>query len=213
MSLHGHEGPRFLKVKVVKMVDESFSLEESMVAEEQESLSRQAQGKSKLTDDLLAQVADVLAEVRKKEDPPPSFPTDKLHELVQLTLAKRRLSAVIDEVKGKIESLEEYLSEQFLLSGCNKVTVSGYSCKPSKRLYASSAVESGQLTAALMEVGMMEFVTYSPQRLSSWVAEETERQASECVTKGVVFTGVKLPQKLEGLVRIYEKVSIGVRKA
>jgi hypothetical protein len=131
-------------------------------------------------------------------------------KLKTLKDAKAGLDEELKFVNGEIESTIRDLSDLMTKQETPNFTHSGFSYSLTTRTFASALSEDGgkeQLYAALRENGYDHLFTVNPQTLTGFVKE----QASEYADENDGAEG--LPSWLVGKVKLFDKVSVTVRKA
>jgi glutamine phosphoribosylpyrophosphate amidotransferase len=134
--------------------------------------------------------------------------SDKMFELADtlknLRDLKQDLERQVKEVNEKIDDTDYRLSELMVETETQNFTRSGVMfCLTTKTRASAVAGSKGELYAALRERGFGELVyeTVNANSLSSFVKEQTEEN------------GETLPDWLTGLVNVFDKTTVGVRKA
>ncbi|MDR1262542.1 MAG: hypothetical protein LBK46_03505 [Oscillospiraceae bacterium] len=127
--------------------------------------------------------------------------SDRLKELRD---EKDVLEETLKDLKTRIDAVEYDLSEQMALDETQSFTRAGTTFYLSTKSYASAVAENkAELHAALKENGYAELVyeTVNANSLSSFVREVREENNDS------------LPDWLDGLVNVYDKTTVGLRKA
>jgi len=135
---------------------------------------------------------------------------DLADELKRLRDLKADLEAQVKEVNEKIDSTDYKLSEIMAETETQNFTRSGTMfCLTTKTRASAVAGSKEELYAALRAQGYGDLVyeTVNANSLSSFVKERIEENAEN------LGNGDALPEWLIGLVNVYEKTSVGVRKA
>lgn len=117
---------------------------------------------------------------------------------------KAALEAETKEVNAKIEDADWHLANMMADSETPSFTHAGHTFSLTTRVRANPAAgRKEELFAALRMEGCGDMIqeTINANTLSSFVKEKIEENADE------------LPAWLEGLVSVYEKTTVGVRKA
>jgi glutamine phosphoribosylpyrophosphate amidotransferase len=134
--------------------------------------------------------------------------SDKMFELADtlknLRDLKQDLERQVKEVNEKIDDTDYRLSELMAETETQNFTRSGVMfCLTTKTRASAVAGSKEELYAALRERGFGELVyeTVNANSLSSFVKEQTEEN------------GEALPDWLTGLVNVFDKTTVGVRKA
>jgi hypothetical protein len=132
-------------------------------------------------------------------------------KLKSLKDTKSALDAELKSVSADIETLMRDLSDLMAEQEMPSFSHSGFTYSLTTRRYASPSdeEEGGReaLYAALRKNGCDHLFTVNPQTLTGFVKEQAEEYAEEHDGK------IGLPGWLEGKVRLYDKVSVTVRKA
>ena len=135
-------------------------------------------------------------------DPSPMF------ELAERLIALRDDKASAEErlkaINASIEEVEYRLSDEMALSETQNFTRAGMTFFLTTKTRASAVAEiKDQLYAALKEKGFGDLVyqTVNANSLSAFVKEQISENDST------------LPNWLDGLVNVYEKTTVGVRRA
>jgi hypothetical protein len=141
-------------------------------------------------------------EVRVSND---GVPVSELKKLCALTERKRELDREVKEIAGTIAALEESLLGRFAEGDMPKVTVKtddgNRTVYIRRTIYASAMPEERErLLEVLRQEGMDDFLTYSPQKLSSFVREHEAEERD-------------LPENLAACVKVSEKFKLVVRNA
>jgi predicted nuclease with TOPRIM domain len=129
---------------------------------------------------------------------------DLADELKRLRDLKSDLEAQVKEVNEKIDDTDYRLSELMAESETQNFTRAGTMfCLTTKTRASAVAGSKEELYAALRSQGFGELVyeTVNANSLSSFVKERIEEN------------GETLPNWLTGLVNVFDKVTVGVRKA
>ncbi|MBS4007484.1 MAG: hypothetical protein KGZ45_03540 [Clostridium sp.] len=129
----------------------------------------------------------------------------KLADLLKcLKDEKKRMEAELKDVNVSIEETENRLSEMMIDTETQSFNRSGTLFYLSTRLYASTLAEKKQdLFEALKKYGFGSLVveTVNANSLSAFVKEQIAENEDQ------------LPVWLDGKVNVFEKTSIGIRKA
>ena len=131
-------------------------------------------------------------------------------ELKRLRDLKDDLEAQVKEVNGKIDETDYKLSEVMAETETQNFTRAGIMfCLTSKTRASAVAGVKEELYAALKANGYGELVyeTVNANSLSSFVKERIEEIADANEGEG------HLPDWLTGLVNVFDKVSVSIRKA
>ena len=116
---------------------------------------------------------------------------------------KKQLDEERKEVNGKIEAIEESLSQAMIEEEMQSFNRGGMMYYLNNKLYASAIPQRKEaLFSTLKEEGYGDLVyeTVNANSLAAFVREQVEENEDE------------LPSWLEGLVSTYEKTSVGMRK-
>ncbi|AOY74712.1 hypothetical protein [Clostridium formicaceticum] len=125
---------------------------------------------------------------------------DSLKELKEW---KKQLDQERKEVNGKIEALEESLSQAMIQEELENFNRGGMMYYLNTKLYANAIPQRKEaLFTALKKEGYGDLVyeTVNANSLAAFIKEQVEENDE------------KLPSWLEGLVNTYEKISVGMRK-
>ena len=117
---------------------------------------------------------------------------------------KKKLEAEVKELTSEIEQLDRDLSDAMAEEEVEKFSRNGSTFYLSTRLYASPlAGQKEALFQALRENGFGELITetVNAQTLSSFVKEQTKEN------------GEVVPEWIAQVTNVFEKVSVGIRKA
>lgn len=117
---------------------------------------------------------------------------------------KKEMEAKVKELTTEIEQLDRYLSDAMAEEEVEKFSRNGNTFYLSTRLYASPlAGQKEELFRALRENGFGELITetVNAQTLSSFVKEQTKEN------------GEVVPEWIAKVTNVFEKVSVGIRKA
>lgn len=117
---------------------------------------------------------------------------------------KKDLEAQVKELTAEIEQLDRDLSDAMAEEEVEKFSRNGNTFYLSTRLYASPlAGQKEDLFRALRENGFGELITetVNSQTLSSFVKEQAKEN------------GEVVPKWIAEVTNVYEKVSVGIRKA
>ena len=126
---------------------------------------------------------------------------DQLRELKE---TKKYAEQELKEITEEIDRIDAALAEQMIASETQNFTRNGTTfCLTSTTRASAAAGRKDELLAALREAGFGDLVyeTVNANSLSAFVKEQT--MENEDV----------LPQWLDGLVNVFEKTTVGVRKA
>ena len=132
-------------------------------------------------------------------------------QLKSLRDAKADIEGKLKSINGEIEKVNRELTDLMTENEMPSFTYSGSSFSLTTRTFASALNEENggkeQLYNALKENGFDELFTVNPQTLTSFVKEQMSIFAEE-------NDGEEgLPGWLAGKVKLYEKTSVGIRKA
>ena len=134
----------------------------------------------------------------------PSSMFELAERLLALRDEKTREEEQLKKTNASIEEVEYRLSEEMALCETQNFTRAGMTFFLTTKTRASAVTEiKDQLYAALREKGYGDLVyqTVNANSLSAFVKEQIAENDSA------------LPDWLEGLVNVYEKTTVGVRKA
>ena len=126
---------------------------------------------------------------------------DQLRELKE---TKKLAEQELKEITEEIERIDAALVEQMIASETQNFTRNGTMfCLTSTTRASATAGRKEELLEALREAGYGDLVyeTVNANSLSAFVKEQTTEN------------GDTLPQWLDGLVTVFEKTTVGVRKA
>ena|SRR5690606_27570624 len=124
-------------------------------------------------------------------------------ELAGLKERKKELEDTLKEVNARIATVEEILSTRMLEEEVQSFNRNGKTFYVQTKTFASAVPErKHELFAWLKDHGFGDMVTetVNANTLSAWVREQLEESES-------------LPEGLEELVNVYEKTTVGIRKA
>ena len=126
---------------------------------------------------------------------------DQLRELKE---TKKYAEQELKEITEEIDRVDAALAERMISTETQNFTRNGTMfCLTSATRASAAAGRKDELFAALREAGFGDLVyeTVNANSLSAFVKEQTTEN------------GDNLPQWLAGLVTVFEKTSVGVRKA
>lgn len=126
---------------------------------------------------------------------------DQLRELKE---TKKYAEQELKEITEEIDRIDAALAEQMIASETQNFTRNGTTfCLTSTTRASAAAGRKDELFAALREAGFGDLVyeTVNANSLSAFVKEQTTENEDV------------LPQWLDGLVNVFEKTTVGVRKA
>ncbi len=126
---------------------------------------------------------------------------DQLRELKE---TKKYAEQELKEISDEIDRVDAALVEQMVASETQNFTRSGTMfCLTSTTRASAAAGRKDELFTALREAGFGDLVyeTVNANSLSAFVKEQTAENED------------LLPQWLDGLVNVFEKTTVGVRKA
>ena len=126
---------------------------------------------------------------------------DQLRELKE---TKKYAEQELKEITEEIDRVDAALAEQMIASETQNFTRNGTMfCLTSTTRASATAGRKEELFEALREAGYGDLVyeTVNANSLSAFVKEQTTEN------------GDSLPQWLDGLVTVFEKTTVGVRKA
>lgn len=124
-------------------------------------------------------------------------------ELAALKDRKKALDDELKAVNARIAEIDEILSSRMLEEELQSFNRNGRTFYVQTKTFASAVPErKAELLAWLKENGYGDMVTetVNANTLSAWVREQLEESES-------------LPEGLEELVNVYEKTTVGIRKA
>lgn len=124
-------------------------------------------------------------------------------ELAELKDRKKALDDELKAVNARIAEVEEQLASKMVEEEIQSFQRSGKTFYVTTKVFASAVPERKvELFAWLKDHGFGDMVTetVNANTLSAWVREQLEESES-------------LPEGLEELVNVYEKTSVGIRKA
>jgi len=124
-------------------------------------------------------------------------------ELAELKDRKKALDDELKAVNARIAEVEEELSNRMLEEEIQSFQRSGKTFYVTTKVFANAVPErKNDLFVWLKEHGFGDMITetVNANTLSAWVREQLEESES-------------LPEGLEELVNVYEKTSVGIRKA
>lgn len=124
-------------------------------------------------------------------------------ELAGLKERKKELEDMLKEVNERIATVEEILSTRMLEEELQSFNRNGKTFYVQTKTFASAVPErKAELFQWLKDHGFGDMVTetVNANTLSAWVREQLEESES-------------LPEGLEELVNVYEKTTVGIRKA
>lgn len=124
-------------------------------------------------------------------------------ELAELKDRKKVLDDELKAINTRIAEVEEELANKMLTEEIQSFQRSGKTFYVTTKVFASAVPErKAKLFAWLKENGFGDMVTetVNANTLSAWVREQLEESES-------------LPEGLEELVNVYEKTTVGIRKA
>lgn len=134
--------------------------------------------------------------------------TNQMFELADklkiLREQKHEMDQVVKDLVSQIEATEFQLAEMMALSETQNFTRSGTMFYLSSKTYASAVSGSkDELFTALREQGYSDLIyeTVNANSLSAFVREQISENEDE------------LPEWLDGLVNVFEKTTVGVRKS
>mgnify|MGYP001452867061 FL=1 len=125
-------------------------------------------------------------------------------ELRELRETKKRLEDELKAVGLEIDRVDASLAQRMADAETQNFTLNGTMfCLTSTTRASAAAGRKDELFAALREAGFGDLVyeTVNANSLSAFVKEQTTEN------------GDNLPQWLDGLVTVFEKTTVGVRKA
>ncbi len=117
---------------------------------------------------------------------------------------KKEISRELQDLNNEIEKVDSELAELMTLSETQNFTRNGTMFSLKSTVHASAiGGKKDELCTTLKETGFGDLVyeTINANSLSAFVKEQTEENEGN------------LPAWLDGLVNVYEKTSVGVRKA
>ena len=125
-------------------------------------------------------------------------------ELRELKETKKYAEQELKEITEEIDRIDAALAEQMIASETQNFTRNGTTfCLTSTTRASAAAGRKDELFAALRAAGFGDLVyeTVNANSLSAFVKEQTTENEDV------------LPQWLDGLVNVFEKTTVGVRKA
>lgn len=129
--------------------------------------------------------------------------TDDVRDFLDLTAQRDDLRgklALIEEERGKVEAR---LVERFALNGVQNMKVNGATMYLNVDVHASVPPERREAAlAAARSLGLDDLISLQPQRFAAWCREQLRDET----------TGGRLPREFEGLVNVYERPSLRVRR-
>ena len=126
---------------------------------------------------------------------------DQLRELKE---TKKYAEQELKEITEEIDRIDAALAEQMIASETQNFTRNGTTfCLTSTTRASAAAGRKDELFAALREAGFGDLVyeTVNANSLSAFVKEQTEANDDT------------LPEWLSGLISVFDKTTVGVRKA
>ena len=126
---------------------------------------------------------------------------------VEALLAANELASTLTELSNQVSALKsqinEQLTEQFALLGVQSMSVNGSTVYKNVEKYANAKPEHRrELVEWARRNELDDMIVVQPQRFKSWCREQFENEN----TRG-------LPEEIAGMVEIFEKVSLRIRKA
>ena len=125
-------------------------------------------------------------------------------KLYLLKEEKKELEARVKELNGIIEKTDKELSDEMAEGELESFNYKGHTFYLNNRLFASPAKDRKEdMLQALKDNGFGDLVTESvnSQTLASFIKEQRE------------LTGMDVPEWLGDTVTVFEKVTVGIRKA
>ena len=97
----------------------------------------------------------------------------RLKKYVALIAAKKKAEGDQNEIKEKLKPLEDYIMENMINSGQQKVTIDGYTIYVQRQLWATAAISTQYLCDALRNNGYAQLVQdrVTANQLSALVRE------------------------------------------
>lgn len=126
---------------------------------------------------------------------------------VEALLAANELSATLTELSNQVSGLKsqinEQLTEQFALLGVQSMSVNGSTVYKNVEKYANAKPEHRQALVEWARANELDdMIVVQPQRFKAWCREQLEGEN----TRG-------LPAEIQGMVEIFEKASLRIRRA
>ena len=136
---------------------------------------------------------------------------EKLLKMNEEVDSKEKELKSLKAERGKLEVL---VRDMILSLGCKKVVLtSGVSISTSRQIYASKIADCDPeyLIDRMKEAGLEEMVTraVNTSRVSAWLREK-EQETGHVLHDNC---DAVLPEPLQGLIKVWEKLGVSVRKA
>jgi hypothetical protein len=136
-----------------------------------------------------------------------------IEQLLQMDETIEEKEKELKCLKADRAKIEAVIRDFIIGMGFKRVVLpSGTSISPSRQIYASKVAgcDMGYLVDKVREAGLDEFVATSvnPSRVSAWLREREKE-------KGVVLhdnCDAVLPDQMRGLITVWEKLGVSIRK-
>lgn len=164
--------------------------------------------------------AEMAREIASTEKPPGAqmSPKDLLAKLVAKIDAKAQAQKVLDGLNEEVDLLKEQVKELFMEMGVNQMKV-GKTVYLHKQIWAGTADNATKLDVvhALEKLNLSDFVSFNTQSVSGYVREITKQHPEWFDREGNLIVDadkivVELPEPLNKLLKVTEKMDIRVRK-
>lgn len=130
--------------------------------------------------------------------------TERLCDFIDLTAQRDDLRDQLKKVEDQRSEVERELTERFAMNGLQSVKLKGHTIYLQVEQHASVKAEFRQdAIDAARRLELEDMITLQPQRFAAWCREQLRDEA----------TGGKLPTEFEGLVTVYEKASMRMRRS
>jgi hypothetical protein len=131
------------------------------------------------------------------------------------------LDVIRKEIDAKLEVLSSIIQDKFIEDGIQNMSIRGRTVYLNKQLWAGKVddtVENLAVTNVLVELGLGNMVTFNTQSLSSYVREVAKSHPEMTDKKGNIIATpddivAVLPEPLNTLLKVTEKISVRSRKA
>jgi hypothetical protein len=141
---------------------------------------------------------------------------EDLNEFIALSDQLDDLAKQQTQLKAQRDKVEERLIEQYALTATQSMNVAGRCIYRHSETYANAiAAFRAELVAWATENDLDEMIVVQPARFKSYCKELMDTAAREASEAGepVPAAADRLPEEIRGMVSIFEKSSIRIRKS
>lgn len=142
-----------------------------------------------------------------------------LNDVIRLSKEKKAAKKVLDDIEEKYTAAKEKVKDLFINMGVKSMRCGDRNVYISKTIFAgiNEGVERDKLASALIALSMDDYITCNAQKLSSYVREIIQQHPDFMDSEGNVIAtpdeiAAVLPEPFNKMIRVSEKMDIGVRK-